>query len=55
MVIFDKNDKKQIKVDITKALKFFKIHKLKNPKETIEEIIKSKMFGNKNRHSAENS
>lgn len=40
---FHKEDKKMIKVDTTKALEFLEIKKLKSPKESIEDLIKSKI------------
>jgi nucleoside-diphosphate-sugar epimerase len=41
--MFNENDKKLIKVDASKALNFLGIKRLKSPKESIEEIIKSRI------------
>jgi len=38
--LFNKEDKKKIKVDISKALSFLNLEKLKSPKESIDEIVK---------------
>lgn len=41
--MFNENDKKLIKVDASKALNFLEIERLKSPKESIEEIVRSKI------------
>jgi UDP-glucose 4-epimerase len=41
--VFDEKDKSLIKVDATKALKFLEIERLKSPRESIEELVKSKL------------
>jgi len=41
--LFYEDDKKQIKVDIAKAINFLDIKKLKSPRESIEEIIKNRI------------
>lgn len=41
-ILFDPNEKQTLNVDITKTMNFFGIKKLKNPKETIFEIVKKK-------------
>lgn len=41
--LFNKDDKKQIKVDVSKALTFLQLGKLRSPKESIKKIIKSKI------------
>lgn len=42
-ILFSEEDKKQIKVDVSKALDFFELGKLKNPRESIEEIVKERL------------
>jgi nucleoside-diphosphate-sugar epimerase len=44
--MFNENDKRLIKVDTSKALNFLEIEKLKSPKETMEDIIRSKISNN---------
>ena len=41
--MFNENDKKLIKVDVSKAFDFLEIERLKSPKESIEEIVRSKI------------
>ncbi|KON31404.1 hypothetical protein AC478_02835 [miscellaneous Crenarchaeota group-1 archaeon SG8-32-3] len=41
--MFNENDKMLIKVDVSKALNFLEIDRLKSPKESIEEIVRSKI------------
>jgi UDP-glucose 4-epimerase len=41
--VFDEKDKSLIKVDATKALKFLEIERLKSPRESVEELVKSKL------------
>jgi nucleoside-diphosphate-sugar epimerase len=41
--VFNKEDKNQIKVDAKKALDFLGIEKLKSPRESMEEMVKSKL------------
>lgn len=41
--LFPECDKKKIKVDISKALKFLKLGKLKTPRESIENIVKARI------------
>jgi UDP-glucose 4-epimerase len=41
--MFNKKDKELIKVNINKALNFLELTKLKSPKESIEEIVKSRI------------
>jgi UDP-glucose 4-epimerase len=41
--LFNEDDKKQIKVDIIKAINFLGLNRLKSPEETIEHIIKKRM------------
>ncbi len=43
-ILFDPNEKQTLNVDITKTMNFFGIKKLKNPKETIFEIVKKKQL-----------
>jgi len=42
-IMFNENNKKLIKVDVSKALNFLKMKRLKSPKESIERIIKSRI------------
>ena len=42
--LFSPNEKNTLNVDITKTMNFFGIKKLKNPKETIFEIVKKKQI-----------
>jgi nucleoside-diphosphate-sugar epimerase len=42
-IMFNENDKKLIKVDASKALKFLEIERLKSPRESMEDIVKSRM------------
>lgn len=44
--MFNENDKRLIKVDTSKALNFLEIEKLKSPKESMEDIIRSKISNN---------
>ena len=41
--MFNEKDKTLIEVDASKALKFLEIERLKSPKESIEDIIKSRI------------
>ena len=41
--LFNEDNKKQIKVDITKAVNFLGLNKFRSPKESIEEIIKNRI------------
>ena len=41
--LFSEEDKKQIKVDVSKATNFLQLGKLKNPRECIEEIVKARL------------
>lgn len=43
-VKFTKDDKKKIKVDVSKALSFLGINRLLSPKESIEDIVKEKLL-----------
>jgi len=43
-ILFDPNEKQTLNVDITNTINFFGIKKLKNPKETIFEIVKKKQI-----------
>lgn len=40
---FTKTDKKMFSADVSKALNFLELRKLKNPKESIEELVKVKL------------
>jgi len=42
-ILFDPNEKQTLKADITETMRFFGIQKLKNPKETISKIVKTRM------------
>lgn len=42
-VMFSEKDKELIRIDLSKAIDFFGIKRLKSPRESIEEIIKSRM------------
>jgi UDP-glucose 4-epimerase len=42
-ILFDPNEKQTLKADITETTRFFGIQKLKNPKETISKIVKTRM------------
>jgi len=41
--MFNENDKNLIKVDASKAVNFLEIERLKSPKESMEDIIRSKI------------
>jgi len=41
--LFNENDKKQIRVDISKAISFLDLNELKNPKVTISNMVKKKI------------
>ncbi|MHA1833214.1 MAG: NAD-dependent epimerase/dehydratase family protein, partial [Candidatus Baldrarchaeia archaeon] len=41
--LFSEGDKKQIKVDVSKAMNFLQLGKLRCPKESIEEIVKARI------------
>lgn len=41
--VFKEDDKNQIEVDTNKALKFLEIEKLKSPKESMEQLVKSRL------------
>lgn len=41
--LFDKDDKDKIKVDITRAISFLGLTKLKSPEESIERIVKNRI------------
>jgi len=41
--LFNPNEKQTLNVDITKTMNFFEIKKLKNPKETIFEIVNKRI------------
>ena len=41
-ILFSEEDKKQINVNINKAVNFLHIEKLKSPKDSIDEIVKSR-------------
>jgi len=41
--LFNINDKRQIKVDISRVIKFLGLNRLKNPKETIEDIVRKRI------------
>jgi len=41
-ILFSEEDKNQIKVDVSKAMNFLQLGKLKNPKESIEEVVKER-------------
>jgi len=45
--LFNKDDKRKIKVDISRAIKFLGLTKLKSPKESIEEIVKNRIIEKK--------
>ena len=42
-VAFNENDKNQIKIDVTKALKNLDLKKLRNPEKSIETLVKSRI------------
>jgi len=41
--LFNPNEKQTLNVDITKTMNFFGIKKLKNPRETIYEIVNKRI------------
>jgi len=41
--LFNKNDKKQIKVDISKAINFLSLNRLKSHEKTIDDIVKKRI------------
>jgi UDP-glucose 4-epimerase len=46
-LLFDENDWKRIKVDVSKAVEMLELRKLRSPKETINNLVKEKLVQNK--------
>lgn len=50
-ILFSEEDKYQIKVDLSKAMDWLQLGKIKSPKESMEQLIKQKIMATKNMSS----